>query len=80
VAEDYERRVHVETRNQLLHAEILKLFRQMGWKPPFLYEGNIADETPWGRINFHGGTQSDQFKVGNRVTVSLSAGHAITSS
>jgi FkbM family methyltransferase len=52
------RRVHVETHNQLLHAEILKLFRRMGWKPRFLYEGNIADETPWGRINFQGGTQS----------------------
>jgi len=52
------RRVHVETHNKLLHVEILKLFRRIGWKPHFLYEGNIADETPWGRINFHGGTQS----------------------
>jgi FkbM family methyltransferase len=52
------RRVHLETHSDHLHAEILRYFRRLGWKPHFLFEGDTADDTPWGRINFQGGTQS----------------------
>jgi FkbM family methyltransferase len=52
------KRVHVETHSQQLHTDILRLFRSLGWKPHFLYAGDTADKTPWGRINFQGGTQS----------------------
>jgi hypothetical protein len=52
------KRIHVETDSEQLHLEIHRLFRRLGWKPHFLYEGNTADDTPWGRINFQGGTQS----------------------
>jgi FkbM family methyltransferase len=52
------KRVHVETHSGGLHADIHRLFRRLGWKPHFLYEGNTVDWTPWGRINFQGGTQS----------------------
>jgi FkbM family methyltransferase len=51
------KRVHVETHSGGLHADIHRLFRRLGWKPHFLYEGNSVDWTPWGRINFQGGTQ-----------------------
>jgi FkbM family methyltransferase len=52
------RRVHLETHSDYLHAETLRYFRRLGWKPHFLFEGDTADETPYGRINFQGGTQS----------------------
>jgi FkbM family methyltransferase len=52
------RRVHIETHSDQLHLDILRFFRHLGWKPHFLYEGNTADITPWGKINFLGGTQS----------------------
>jgi FkbM family methyltransferase len=52
------RRVHVETHSDGLHASVQRLFRGLGWKPHFLYAGNTADRTPWGRMNFQGGTQS----------------------
>jgi FkbM family methyltransferase len=52
------RRVHVETHSEQLHTAILTLFQRLGWQPHFLYGGNTADKTPWGRINFQGGTQS----------------------
>lgn len=51
------KRVHVETHSQQLHTKILELFRSLGWKPHFLYAGNTADQTSWGRIHFQGGTQ-----------------------
>jgi FkbM family methyltransferase len=52
------KRVHVETHSEGLHTNILKLFQALGWKPHFIYAGNTADTTPWGRINFQEGTQS----------------------
>ena len=52
------KRIHIETHSDQLHWGILTLFRGLGWKPHFLYAGNTADNTPWGRINFNGGTQS----------------------
>jgi FkbM family methyltransferase len=52
------KRVHVETHNRQLHADIEKLFRVMGWRCHCLFEGNTGDKTPWGRINFQGGVQS----------------------
>jgi FkbM family methyltransferase len=52
------KRVHVETHGDLLHADVLRYFRSLGWQPHFLYEGDTGDITPWGRINFQGGTQS----------------------
>jgi FkbM family methyltransferase len=51
------KRVHVETHSEQLHTSIIGLFRRLGWKPHFLYMFNTADKTPWGRINFQGGTQ-----------------------
>jgi FkbM family methyltransferase len=52
------KRVHVETHSEQLHRRIQTLFRELGWKPRFLYAGNTADITPWGRINFQDGFQS----------------------
>jgi FkbM family methyltransferase len=52
------KRVHVETHNGELHSAMLKFFRGLGWKSHILYTGNTADKTPWGRIDFQGGTQS----------------------
>ncbi len=46
----------VETHSQQLHAKILELFRSLGWQPHFLYAGDTADQTSWGRIHFPGGT------------------------
>jgi len=50
--------VHVGTHTEQLHGDILKFFRTLGWHPHFLFQGNSADTTPWGRINFQDGTQS----------------------
>jgi FkbM family methyltransferase len=52
------KRVHVETHSAGVHAGVDKLFRGLGWKPHFLFGGNSADTTPWGRIDFQGGTES----------------------
>jgi FkbM family methyltransferase len=52
------KRVHVETHSERVHADIERLFRELAWKPHFLYAGNTADKTPWGRMNFQGGTLS----------------------
>jgi FkbM family methyltransferase len=51
------RRVHVETHSERLHLEIERFFRGLGWKPLFIFGGDAADQTPWGRINFQGGVQ-----------------------
>jgi FkbM family methyltransferase len=52
------KRIHVETHSHQLHGKIIQLFQILRWKPHFLYEGNTADRTPWGKINFQDGTQS----------------------
>jgi FkbM family methyltransferase len=52
------KRVHVETHSARVHSGVHGLFRTLGWKPHFLFSGNSADTTPWGRIDFQGGTQS----------------------
>lgn len=52
------KRVHVETHSGQLHAGVYRLFRNLRWIPHFLFEGNAADTTPFGRIDFQGGTQS----------------------
>jgi FkbM family methyltransferase len=52
------KRIHVETHGAELYASIYQLFRELDWKPHFLFEGDTADVTPWGRMNFQGGTQS----------------------
>jgi FkbM family methyltransferase len=52
------KRAHIETHSEQLDVKILRLFRELGWKPHFLYAFNTADKTPWGRINFQGGIQS----------------------
>ena len=52
------KRVHVETHSGHLHAGVHRVFRALGWKPHFSFEGNSTDSTPWGRLDFQGGTQS----------------------
>jgi FkbM family methyltransferase len=52
------KRVHVETHNDRVHVGIHRLFRTLGWRPHFLFQGASADKTPWGQIDFQGGTQS----------------------
>jgi len=52
------KRVHVGTHTGELHENILKFFRTLGWHPHFLFHGESADTTPWGRINFQDGSQS----------------------
>ncbi len=51
------KRVHVQTHSEQLHTSIVSLFRGLGWKPHFLYIGNTADKTPWGRMTFQDGVQ-----------------------
>jgi FkbM family methyltransferase len=52
------KRVHVETHSDVVHTGIHKMFRNLGWHPHFLFQGAAADKTPWGQIDFQGGTQS----------------------
>jgi hypothetical protein len=52
------KRVHVETHDDQVHANIVKFFRALGWKPHFLFHGNSADKTPWGQRDFQDGSQS----------------------
>jgi hypothetical protein len=52
------KRIHVETHSQTLHADILKLFQGLTWKPHFIYAGNTRDNTPWRRIDFQSGIRS----------------------
>ena len=42
------KRVHVETHSGQVLTDIYRLFRTLGWKAHFLFEGNSADKTPWG--------------------------------
>jgi FkbM family methyltransferase len=51
------RRVHVETHSDRLHQKIENLLGKLGWRPLFVFGGDAADQTPWGRINFQGGVQ-----------------------
>jgi FkbM family methyltransferase len=50
------KRVHVGVHSQQ-HRRILELFRDLTWKPHFVYADDTADLTPWGRINFQDGVQ-----------------------
>lgn len=52
------KRVHVETHSAQVHVGIHELFRTLGWRLHFLFQGASADKTPWGLIDFQGGTQS----------------------
>jgi FkbM family methyltransferase len=79
------RRIYIETHGQRVHASLLTLFRDLRWKPHFLYEGNVADGTPWGKINFQEGAQSwlnprlhsaDQL-AGTQTIATLSAAEAL---
>ncbi|MGH9142942.1 MAG: FkbM family methyltransferase [Vicinamibacterales bacterium] len=52
------KRVHIETHSGHVHAGVHRVFHGLGWKLHFSFEGNSMDTTPWGPIDFQGGTES----------------------